>query len=173
MRPRNYNFTQFAAPLMWAAALAFAIWSPAQAKEGTWSDTIAGFETFKATQVGKDRLLLVFDDHFLSVSDNPMFDHLTWHLWGLADCIKGMCEGHGYGVATDPAGDQFVQSFVLEKFALGQKTVKGSLKLSGGFGKFDGITGTGTYVGDGATFRATEEGTFFEHGTRQYNYKLP
>jgi len=54
-----------------------------------------------------------------------------------------MCEAHGYGVAADPAGDQFVESFVTEKHSLDQKSFKGSLTLSGGTGKFAGITGSG------------------------------
>jgi hypothetical protein len=170
MRPRNYICTPLAAALMSAAALA---WTPAQATEGTWSDTVAGFGTVKATQVGKDRLLLVIDGNNLSVSDNPMFDHLTWHIWGLGDCINGVCEFHGYGVATDPAGDQFVESFITEKAPLGQKSIKGSLTLSGGTGKFAGITGSGTLVLDGNKCRPAEQGTYFDHGTRHYSYKLP
>ena len=154
-----------------ALAAAFAAEATAQAKEGTWSDTFAGFGTVKATEVGKERLLLVFDENFLSVSNDAMFDHLTWHLLGLGDCAKGVCQAHGYVLATDPAGDQFVQSFATEKFSLGQ-TVKGSLTLSGGTGQFAGITGSGTFVADGNTFRPAEKGTYFTHGTRQYSYKL-
>jgi hypothetical protein len=169
---KSCNYILSAAALVLAAALAFATDATEQAKEGTWSDTFAGFATVKATQVGKERLLLVFDDNFLSVSNNAMFDHLTWRLWGMFDCTKGVCDGHGFGVATDPAGDQFVQSFVFEKQSLGQKAV-GSLKLSGGTGKFAGITGSGTIVDDGNMFRPTEKGTFFDHGSRQYSYKLP
>jgi hypothetical protein len=65
------------AAFMLVAAFAFATKAPAQAKEGTWSDTFAGFGTVKATQVGKERLLLVFDENFLSVSKDAMFDHPT------------------------------------------------------------------------------------------------
>jgi hypothetical protein len=163
-----------AAALVLAAAFALAAEAPAQAKEGTWSDTFAGFGTLKATQVGKERLLLVADSNFLSVSKVAMFDHLTWHLLGLGDCANGVCQFHGYVVATDPAGDQFVQSFVTEKFSLGQKSVvKGSLTLSGGTGKFTSLAGSGTSAADGFMFRPAENGTYFEHGTREYNYKLP
>jgi hypothetical protein len=97
-----------AAALLLAAAFALAAEAPAQAKEGTWSDTFAGFGTVKAIPVGKERLLLVFDSNFLSVSKDAMFDHLTWHLLGLGDCVNGLCQAHGYVVATDRAGDQFV-----------------------------------------------------------------
>ena len=56
----------------------------------------------------------------------------------------------------------------------GQKSVvKGSLTLSGGTGKFTGLAGSGTFAADGFMFRPAENGTYFEHGTRQYSYKLP
>ena len=172
MKPRNYLYTLFAVVLMLAAALAFVTGTPAQAKEGTASGTYAGFGTVKANQIGKDRLLTAFEFNFLSVSSNPMFDHLTFHCWGSGDYTNNVGGGPGYCVGTDPAGDQFVQSFATEKFSLGQ-TVKGSLTLSGGTGQFAGITGSGTFVADGNTFRPAEKGTYFTHGTRQYSYKLP
>jgi hypothetical protein len=171
--PLKRKYIPLVAALVLAAAFAFAHDAPAQAKEGTWSDTWAGFGTLKVTQVGKERLLGAADVNFLSVSNEAMFDHLTWHLWGLLDCTNGMCEVHGYGVATDPVGDQFVQSFISEKYSLGQKAIKGSITLSGGTGKFAGITGTGTFISDAFSFRPTEKGTFFDHGNRQYSYKLP
>jgi hypothetical protein len=171
--PLARRYIPSAAALVLAAAFAVAAETPAQAKDGTWSDTLAGFGTVKATEVGKERLLLVFDENFLSVSKDAMFDHLTWHLWGLGDCTKGVCNWHGYGVATDPAGDQFVQSFSGEKQSLDQKILKGSITLSGGTGKFAGMTGTGTFVLDSNAFRSTEKGTYFDHGTREYSYKLP
>jgi hypothetical protein len=91
----------------------------------------------------------------------------------LRDCTNGECQGHGYSVATDPTGDQFVESWVSEKFSPGQRTVKGLLTLSGGTGEFAGITGSGMVVRELNTFRPTEKGTAFGYGTRQYSYKLP
>jgi hypothetical protein len=69
-----------------------------------------------------------------------------------------VCVKHGYSVATDAAGDQFVESYVTDKHSLDQKTWKGSLTLSGGTEKFAGMTGSGTFVFDGNTFRLTGRG---------------
>ena len=173
MKPRNYLYTLFAVVLMLAAALAFVTGTPAQAKEGTASGTYAGFGTVKANQIGKDRLLTAFEFNFLSVSSNPMFDHLTYHCWGSGDYTNNVGVGQGYCVVTDPAGDQFALTFVSEKYSLEQKSNNGSITLLMGTGKFAGITGTGSYYYDGNMFRPTVQGTFFNHGTLQYNYKLP
>ena len=76
-------------------------------KEGTYSATYSGYGTYKATPVGKERLLLVFDQNGLSVR-NGIMDHMTQHCWGVGDFINGMGGTHGYCVATDPTGDQLV-----------------------------------------------------------------
>ena len=173
MRPRNYIYTLFAAVLMLAAALAFAIGTPVQAKEGTASGTYAGFGTVKATQIGKDRLLTAFDHNTLSVSSNPMFDHLTYHCWGSGDYTNNVGVAQSYCVATDPVGDQFALTAVSEKYSLEQKSNNGSFTFIMGTGKFAGITGTGSYSYDGNMFKSSVQGTFFTHGTLRYNYQLP
>jgi hypothetical protein len=166
--------TLSAAALVLTAAFAFATAAPAQAKEGTASFTFAGFGTVKATEVGKDRLLFVFDENGLNEgSSDPMFDHATWHCSGLGDFTKGMGQAHGYCVVTDPGGDQFVYNVVTEKWSLGQKSFKGSVTLTEGTGKFAGITGSGTFVHDGNTFKTAEKGTYISHGTHNWSYKLP
>jgi hypothetical protein len=101
-----------------------------------------------------------------------MFDHLTWHCWGLADFTKGVGQNRGRSVETDLAGDQIVISYDTGTFTLG-KTFSGSFTLLKDTGKFAGITGGGSYVYDGFLFRATEEGTYFPHGTLKLSYKLP
>jgi hypothetical protein len=78
-----------AAALMMAALLAYAPDAPAQAKEGAWKGTYTGFGTSKATEIGKDRLLLVNDENGLVMTDGGgIFDHTTWHCWGLSDFTK-------------------------------------------------------------------------------------
>jgi hypothetical protein len=47
-------------------------------KEGTFSFTYFGAGSFKATPVGKERVLLAWDENALSVG-NGLFDHMTWH----------------------------------------------------------------------------------------------
>lgn len=161
-----------AAALMLAAAIAFSPVVAAQGKEGKWSGTYSAFGTSKAIEIGKDKLLTVFDENGLSVSDG-MFDHMTWHCWGLADFTNGMGQGHGYCVGTDTAGDQVALNFESEKHSLTDKSVKGSFTLTTGTGKYAGITGSATYVNDGNMFRPAEKGTYFNHNTNQGTYKLP
>ena len=170
MKARNHTLS--ATTLVLVAA--FAIAAPAQAKEGTWKDTFSGYGTFKGTPVGKERIVSVFEEWGLFVSnDNPMLDHLTYHLWGLGDFTKGVGEARFYLIATDPAGDQIVLSGSTGKMQLGQSFKEGSETLLGGTGKFAGITGSCTYLFDGNTFKAPETGTYFSHGTRDCSYKLP
>lgn len=170
MPSRKYILS--AAALMTAIVFALATAASAQAKEGTWSGTYSGFGTSKAVQIGEERLLTVFDENGLFVSDG-MFDHTTWHCWGLADFTNGMGQAHGYCVGTDPAGDQVVLDFVSEKHPLAEKSFKGSFTVTAGAGKYAGISGSGTYVSDGNMFRPTEKGTYFGHNTAQGSYKLP
>ncbi len=154
-----------AAALILAAALALATAGSAQARQGTLNGTYAGFGTLKETRIGKDRVLTVLDHNALSVRDDPIFGHMTAHCWALGDFTKGVGQVHGYCVYTDLAGDQFVSSFVSEKWSLSQKSFKLPFTLSTGTGKFAGITGSGTYTDDGNTFRPAEKGTYFVHGT--------
>ena len=161
-----------AAALMMAALFAYSTDAAAQAKEGTWKGTYAGVGASKATEIGKDRRLLVFDENGLSTTDG-MLDHFTWHCWGLGDFTSGVGETHGYCVGTDPTGDQVVLNIASEKHPLGQKIVKGSFTMTGGTGKYAGITGTASTTQDGAMFKTTGEGTYVSHNTAEGTYKLP
>ncbi len=161
-----------AAALVLTAALAFGGKASAQAKEGTYSGTYTAFGTFKATKIGKSRLLTVFDENGLSVADG-MFDRTTWHCWGLGDFTDRVGRNRGYCVGTDAAGDEVVLSIVSEKMSLDEEKEKGSLTLTGGTGKYAGITGTGTYVNDGNMFRPSREGTYVVHADFEGKYRLP
>jgi hypothetical protein len=162
-----------AAALMMAALFAYATDAAAQAKEGTWKGTYAAVGTSKATAIGKDRLLLVFDENGLvTTNGGGIFDHTTWHCWGLGDFTNGVGDNHGYCVGTDPTGDQAVLNFASEKHPLDQKITKGSFTLTGGTGKYAGITGTASFTDDGAMFKTTE-GTYVAHNTTEGTYKLP
>ena len=61
----------------------------AQMNEGTLSGTLAAFGTVETTAMGKERLVLAFDENGLSVTNGPL-DHMTWHCSGLADFINGL-----------------------------------------------------------------------------------
>jgi hypothetical protein len=102
-----------------------------------------------------------------------MFDHLTYHCWGAGDFTKGRGQSRGFCVYTNPAGDQIVENFVSDKFSLGQKIINGPVTLTSGTGKFAGVTCTGTWSDDGATYRPTEKGTFFTHGIHHFKCQFP
>jgi len=142
-------------------------------KEGTFSGTFSGVGTAKATAIGKERLLLVFDENGLQLT-NGFLDHTTWHCWGLADYTNGMGTEHGYCIATDTEGDQVVASFGPgDKHAPDQKSWTGSGTFTMGTGKYKGISGGWTNVSRGNEFRPTVEGTYLDYATFQANYKLP
>jgi hypothetical protein len=142
-------------------------------KEGTYSGTYSSFGTAKATAIGKERLLVAFDENGLTLT-NGFGDHMTWHCWGWADFTNGMGQGQGYCVATDPAGDQVVWNFGPdEKHAPDQKSWNGSGTYTTGTGKYAGISGSGTYVIHSNEFRPAAEGTYLNYATIQGTYKLP
>src|SRR5262245_39826525 len=96
-------------------ALVFALCTFSQAsaqlaKEGTLSGTYSAFGTFKATAIGKERLLVVFDDNGFTVGQG-LADHMTHHCWGMGDFNNGVGQDRGYCVGMDPSGDQLVGNF--------------------------------------------------------------
>jgi hypothetical protein len=170
MQPRTCILSTFA--LGMTLAFGAAALAADQPKEGTFSGTFSGVGTYKAYPVGKERLLLVFDENELQLT-NGLLDHTTWHCWGLGDFTNGKGTDNGYCVATDPEGDQVVASFGPDEHALDQKSFSGSGTFTMGTGKYKGITGSWTNVNRGNEFRSTTEGTYFAYGTFQTNYKLP
>jgi hypothetical protein len=73
-------------------------------KEGSDSGTYSAYGTYKVVAVGKERVLILWDENGLTLSDGYN-DHTTSHCWGTGDYIKGIGQDHGYCVATDPEGD--------------------------------------------------------------------
>jgi len=145
----------------------------AQMKEGIFSGTYSGFGTAKATPIGKDRLLVAFDETGFTLT-NGFLDHVTWHCWGTADYSNGMGQTQGgYCVGTDLAGDQLARTFSDEKHAPDQKSWNGSLNLTAGTGKYTGISGSGTYVTHGNTEFRLPQGSYVDNNTIQGNYKIP
>lgn len=70
-------------------------------KEGKLNGTYSGFGTFKATSVGKDRVLVVWDSNALTIGKG-IWDHVTWHGMGLEDITNGMAQVRGYFVGNRP-----------------------------------------------------------------------
>jgi hypothetical protein len=77
-------------------------------------------------------------------------------------------------LSIDPAGDQIVINWSEnENHALDAKEVAGSFTYTTGTGKFAGITGTGTYIDRGNTFKPLTAGTYEVNASSQASYKLP
>jgi hypothetical protein len=163
--------------MFYAAALSAAMFfgSAAMAgdlpKEGTFTFTYSSAGMIKATPVGKERLLFAWDENGLSVA-NGLFDHMTWHCWGVGDTARGTTHVRGNCVTTDPAGDHVVTD-VAGEWPADAKNFNVINKLTTGTGKYAGIGGIGTFVSHGPEFRTAAEGTYVAYGTTQGSYKLP
>jgi hypothetical protein len=117
---------------------------------------------------------LVVDENGLSQSNGLPLDHMTWHCWGTANFVNGVGAPRGSCVMTDPAGDQISMDWVHEKWtSLDAKNVPASAKITGGTGKFAGLSGSWTYVAHVNEFRTAVEGTYALPITFQGSYKLP
>jgi hypothetical protein len=149
-------------------------------KEGTFNASYYGFGTYKATPIGKERLLFAFDENGLSLGDG-LYDHVTWHCSGLAEFANegspwpggAMGAPHGFCVGTDPAGDKISGEFVHEKHRFDEKNIHASFTFTAGTGKYAGISGGHTYVAHVFQYRTADEGTYAIDFTCQGSYKLP
>jgi hypothetical protein len=142
-------------------------------KEGTYSVTYFGAGTFKATPIGKQRVLLAWDENGLTVGTG-LLDHMTWHCWGLLNIANGMIDWLGYCVATDPAGDQVASDVASDgKYPANAKSYKATGNITTGTGKYAGISGGWGFVGHNPEFRTAAEGTEVQYTTFQGSYKLP
>jgi hypothetical protein len=142
-------------------------------KEGTFSGTYSGFNTFKPTTVGKEWLLSAVDVNGLTVG-NGFLDHATWHCSLLYDVANGMAQWNGYCVTTSSTGDQIVTTGASDgKYAADAKSYSGSGTFTMGTGKYAGISGGWTGVFHGPEFRTPAEGTFTEYAEMKGSYKLP
>ena len=142
-------------------------------KEGTINVIYSGANTFKATSIGKERLLVAWDENGLMVGSG-LLDHMTSHCFGSSDAMKGMQEWRGYCVYTDPAGDQIVANIASDgKYPADAKSYRGTSTFTTGTGKYAGITGSFAIVAHGGEFRTGAEGTYAQHAELQGSYKLP
>jgi hypothetical protein len=160
-------FTLTAALTFGAAAMAADL-----PKEGTYKGTYAAVGTDKATKIGTDRVLTVFDETGLQTTDG-FLDHTTWHCWGTGDFTNGMGQEQGHCTATDLAGDKAVSKFVSEKHAIDQKSFSLSSTCEGGTGKFAGAICSETDMVQANEFPSPSEGTYVVWVTFGGHYKLP
>jgi hypothetical protein len=169
--------TRLRSALPFALGVALAFSSAAIAgdlpKEGTYSSTYSGFGTAKSTAVGKDALLVAWDENGLSVG-NGLLDYMTWHCWGLYNILGGMAQTtDGYCVATDPKGDQLAATIAGDKYPKDGKSFTNSLTLITGTGKYAGISGKFRAECHHPDFRPAAEGTYLAYCLNQGSYKLP
>jgi hypothetical protein len=142
-------------------------------KEGTYDDEYAAYGTSKATAIGKERVLVSFENNGLWLSEG-FGNHMTWHCFGLTDITSGMEQFHGYCVGTDPNGDQLVGDFAsVGKFPADAKSADGKLTFTTGTGKYAGISGGGTFTCHGPEFRTAVQGTYVNYCTNSGSYKIP
>jgi hypothetical protein len=170
MRTRSCSLSAFT--LSTAMAFGAAAMAADLPKEGTYKGTYASVGTFKNNPIGKDRLLTVFDETGLQVTDG-FTDHTTWHCWGTGDFTKGMGGEQGHCIATDTAGDKISTKFVSDKHALDQKSWSMSTTCEEGTGKFASVSCSETDIIHGNEFPAPPEGTYVVYATLQGSYKLP
>jgi hypothetical protein len=142
-------------------------------KEGKFTATYSSAGTFKGSPIGKEALFSNFDENGLSLGDG-LFDHLSWHCFGLYEVLKGMAQFRGHCIATDPAGDQLASDFVSDgTFPADAKNPRGTGTFRAGTGKYAGISGGWTFVTHSPEFKTAADGTYVQHGTNEGSYKLP
>ena len=168
MRRRTYMLSAF------ALSTAIVLGMPARAadlpKEGKYKGTVSGYGTYKSIPVGKERVLTVWDENGLVLTDG-FSDHMTYHCFGTADIIQGVEQDQGYCVATDTAGDQFVQT-VTSKHPSDAPSYDVSVVTSYGTAKYTGISGTEHDRCHSNEFKAPE-GAYAQHCEIEGSYKLP
>jgi hypothetical protein len=161
-------FTLSAAMSFGAAAMAGDL-----PREGTYNANYTAFGTATPTAIGKERVLVTFDENGLWLSKG-FAENVTWHCFGLVDILKGMEQFHGYCVGTDPNGDQLVNDIASDgKFPAGAKSYSGKVALATGTGKYAGISGSGTFTCHGPEFRTAVQGTYVNYCTNSGSYKIP
>ncbi len=106
MRPRIC--TLYACTLSIALSFGIAAKAADLPKEGTYKGTYASHGTIKSVPVGKDRLLLSWEENGLELT-NGLFDHTTWHCWGTSDYVKGV--GQDQGLLSGDRPRRAIKSF--------------------------------------------------------------
>jgi hypothetical protein len=140
-------------------------------KEGTYKGAYSGYGTYKVMPVGKERVLVLWEEHGLELAEG-LGDHGAVHCWGTSDYIKGVGQDQGSCVTTDPEGDQFVTANLSEKHAIDAKSFGVNIKYSGGSGKYAGISGDERDICHSGEFK-TPEGTYVQYCTYEGSYKIP
>ncbi len=97
-------------------------------------------------------------------SSDPNWNNASLTYWGITDVIDGKGTQHGYYVNSRADGDRDCGTFEGKVTTVrGELTVEGTYRITGGTGKFTGITGNGTFTTRMTSPRdveATHQGTY-------------
>lgn len=169
MQPRTSMLS--AAVLSGAMLVSTAAGAADLPKDGTFTATYSAAGTYKATTVSKERWFASWDENGLTVGSG-LLDHMTWHCWGVMDGGKGILQGGGYCVLTDPAGDQIATDIASDGKVDYSKPYGVTGAIITGTGRYAGISGGWTLVVHSPEFK-TAEGSYAQYGPMKGSYKLP
>jgi hypothetical protein len=82
-------------------------------KEGTFTNTLYGYGTFKGSSVGKTRYVNSFEMDGVSVGEG-LLNHMTAHCIGLGERLNQMRRSSGRCTLTDIDGDQIAVDGVID-----------------------------------------------------------
>ena len=106
----------------------------------------------------------------LQKSADNLWNNAKITYWGIADLVGGNGPQRGYFVNEHADGDRDFGTFEgTIVAAVGQVTIEGAWKFTGGTGKFKGLAGGGTYKGRAVSPTEVEntwEGTYQLAGAR-------
>jgi hypothetical protein len=141
-------------------------------KEGKFTAIYHGVGTYKSATMGKDAVISGWDEIGYTVGDG-LFDHLTWHCFGIYDAAAGLAKFIGHCVTTDPAGDQIAADVASEgAAAVDAKMTRGKGVFTGGTGKYAGISGSWTLVTHSGEYKLSVDNTYVQLGSNEGSYKL-
>jgi hypothetical protein len=141
-------------------------------KQGSFTDTVYGYGTFKGYSVGKTRNFGAFEADGVFVGEG-LRNHMTAHCFGMAERLNDKRRSSGHCVLTDIDGDQIAVDATVDWYPRDAKDFSGNATFTAGTGKYEGITGGFKEVCHNGVFRAAADNAFVSYCTNEGNYKLP
>jgi hypothetical protein len=161
-----------ASVLAFALLLTIGLDAKAQpAKEGTYSATVIYSGTFKALQMGKERLHMTYELLGVHVSDTGegLLHNASFRGLGMIHAVKGMSKSRGSVVFTRQDGDQAYFDYECTGKLGSPSQCSGT--FVGGTGKLAGMEGGIEYTS--YSMRPAAEGTIQGVGKGEVHWKLP